>query len=372
MNYFKERKLSDEFFGPSISVFVGRIGYPSVFIGPLSVIEVGQAKIADSPGKWFGMNYEKIIDMSSLILRSRYKANVKSKSRFVEENKLLSMAKKPTDVEIKFKSPPSHHMSFSDIVRPMGPSAIIKEMKTTENIKIKRTLERVANDEMKANDSVSILYEKGIDIYKITTVFSAGVLGTDKKMVPTRWSITAIDDIVAKNLLNYIREYPSVNEFQVYESNFLNNKFLVLLIPGNWEFENFEAWAPGSFWSHNLKKTEIIEEYEPFTGRTKYADKQAGGYYASRFGVTEGLHRMKRQARVVVFREVYEGYAVPVGVWQVRENVRNAMKSDCEKFSTLKEALDYIRPRLRIPLEEYVKRSKILRQMRLSDFFGKI
>ena len=81
---------------------------------------------------------------------------------------------------------------------------------------------------------------------------------------------------------------------------------------------------------------------------------------------------MKRQARVVVFREVYEGYAVPVGVWQVRENVRNAMKSDCEKFSTLKEALDYIRPRLRIPLEEYVKRSKILRQMRLSDFFGKI
>ena len=364
----KEINIRQEFFGPSPSVFVGRIGYPNVFVGPMGAIETENIDIIDNPSEWFGMDYEKIIEMRSFLLRSKYKVDVHSSSKFTEENKLLAMAKKPTDVEMKFKTKPSYHMKFSEIVRPMGPSATLKEMKPAENIKIQRIVEKVTGDEIKANDSALILYEKGVNLYKITNIFSVGALGIDKKMVPTRWSITAIDDIIGKNLLNYVREYPSVNDFRVYESIFLNNKFLVLMMPGDWEFENFEAWAPGSFWSQNLKKTEIIEEYEPFKGRTKYADKQAGGYYASRLGIIEGLYNMKRQARVVVFREVYEGYMVPVGVWQVRENVRNAIKSGCEKFSTLKEALEYIRPKLRISLEEYLKKSKTLKQKRLEDF----
>ena len=140
-------------------------------------------------------------------------------------------------------------------------------------------------------------------------------------------------------------------------------------MPGSWEFENFEAWAPGSFWSQNIKKTEITEEYEPFGGRTKYADKQVGGYYATRFGIVESLQKMKRQARVVVFREIYEGYMVPVGVWQVRENIRNAMKSSYKKFPTKKEALNYIKAKLRTSLDEYLKKSRILKQKRLADFF---
>ena len=366
----KKIKIKKEFFGPSSSVFVGRMGYPNVFVGPLGILNNKNLKITDNPEKWFGIDYNKIIEMRSGILRSKYKINVKNKTKFAEENRLIAMSKKPTDIEMKFKGKLLYSMNFSDIVQPIGPSASLKEMKITENVKIKRAVENITNDELKSAEAISILYKKNVDIYKITDIFSVGVLGLNenKKMVPTRWSITATDDILAKSLLEKIRNYKTINDYRVYESNLLNNHFIILLMPGNWEFENFEAWAPGSFWSQNLKKMEITEEYEPFAGRTKYADKQVGGYYATRFGIAEALKKMKRQTRAVVFREIYEGYMVPVGVWQVRENVRNAMKSNYNKFSTRKEALNFIKNKLMVNLDEYLKKSKILKQKRLSDF----
>jgi hypothetical protein len=146
-------------------------------------------------------------------------------------------------------------------------------------------------------------------------------------------------------------------------------------MPGNWEFENFEAWAPGSTWysgaaqQTGLEKLKpiVLEEYEPFAGRTSYADKQGGGYYASRIAVVEYLTSIKRQARVVVFREVSEGYIIPLGVWVVRQTVRSAFKNKPIVFLTKKEALKYVNSRLRLSLNEYMKQSKILQQKRLTE-----
>ena len=77
---------------------------------------------------------------------------------------------------------------------------------------------------------------------------------------------------------------------------------------------------------------------------------------------------MRRQARVVVFREIYEGYTVPLGVWVVREIVRNAMKNKPERFNTLREGFKHLNNKLRIPIENYMVQSRILKQRRLTDF----
>ena len=174
--------------------------------------------------------------------------------------------------------------------------------------------------------------------------------------------------MVAKQLMDKIRTYPSINDFLVFEAQFLDNHFLILLMPGSWEFENFEAWAPGSTWSRGMKETQVVGEYESFRGRTDYADKQAGGYYAARIAVCEYLSRIRRQARVFSVREIYEGYTIPLGVWVVRETARNAFKGPGRKFSTRKEALDHMESRLRLGTRDYISRSVMMRQKRLWDF----
>src|SRR3990172_3840479 len=79
-----EKNLGKDFFGPSCSVFVGRNGYPNVNMGPLAAIEEKQNM--DNPSAWFGMEYGQVIELRSLLLRSKQSVNVKSRSRFVEES----------------------------------------------------------------------------------------------------------------------------------------------------------------------------------------------------------------------------------------------------------------------------------------------
>lgn len=361
------KSISTQFFGPSTSVFVGRMDYPNVAAGPLGAIQMIEG--IDSPQTWFGQEYAKIIEMRSFMLRSKQKQNVKLKTRFVEENQLIAMSKKPTDVELQFKKKPSYNMTFSDVYHPTGPTALLEKMKIVSNPQIPQYVQSVVNDDLKAEEQITLLYKR-FDTYYITNIFSSGALGKDKnqKMVPTRWSITAVDDILAKYLMTKIRNYPSIDKFLVYQSQYLSNNFVILLMPGKWEYENFEAWAPGSFWAAGLKEVEIAEEYEPFEGRKTYAEVEGGGYYATRLGVCEGLEAMKRQAKVIVFREIYEGYQIPVGVWVCRENARNAFKKPPMQFENLEEALNYIQTKIRLNINKYKAKSKILQQKRLTDF----
>ncbi|UCD03493.1 MAG: hypothetical protein JSW73_03075 [Candidatus Woesearchaeota archaeon] len=364
------KAIKKEFFGPSPSIFIGYSGYPNVAIGPMASLE--EKPQVDDPSQWFGQNYSDIIKARSLNLRSKHKESVRSYSKLVQMVQEIALATKPTDVELHFKNKPTYKVSFSNITQPEGPVADLRKAYLTGNVRVARHVDRIVSDELKAAQSANLLYNRGEDVYKINTILSSGILGVkDKRMVPTRWSITATDDIIAKELLKKVRDFPSINEYLVFKSNYLDNKFIILMIPGNWEYENFEAWHPGSTW-YQGKYSEpiIIEEYEPFKGRTAYADKEAGGYYAARLATIEALHNMKRQARVVVFREISSGYTIPMGVWVVRETARNAFKTDPQKFNNLDSALKYIGTQLKNPLDAYITQSNILKQKRLSDFFN--
>jgi len=67
-----------------------------------------------------------------------------------------------------------------------------------------------------------------------------------------------------------------------------------------------------------------------------------GGATIGRLAVLEHLSKVHRQAKVFIFREAYPDYILPVGVWQVRENCRNAMKQTPNHF-----------PRWKLPSASY-------------------
>jgi len=83
----------------------------------------------------------------------------------------------------------------------------------------------------------------------------------------------------------------------------------------------------------------------------------------------------RRQASVAVLREARPGYIMPVGVWQVRENVRNALRQNPHKYNTLNEALTRIGSQFEIPIKQWINKSMLLKkalfQKRLTDYFGK-
>ena len=355
---FLQFKPSEYVFGPSSEIFVGRMGYPNLAVGPL----VGLENMVASPKELFGMDYADIIARQTSLVRGKKKASVNS--RMQTDMKEVALSSRAIDVEMELTKRPYFDLKTDGILQTMGASAPIKKFAQAENPKIPKKVDSIIGEKLTATEAIAELTAHGFDNYYATNILAVGALGMDetKRLVPTRWSITAVDDIIAKQRMERIRGYMEINEVSLYSSSFLDNHFHVLLMPGKWEFENFESWPEGGAWAGTN------EEYEGYHGRTKYAEKQVGGYYASRFAVTEYLDLIRRQAKVVVFREIGEGYVAPVGVWQVRENVRHALAGDQMKFGSTNEALAFLSTKLNVKMKKYFSMSRILCQRRLSEF----
>lgn len=372
-----EQKLNKRhLFGSSPpSIFVGEYGYPKVRIGPLVPPIEGNTSHLDSPMKWENKTIKDILYYRSLLVMGETKADihVRKSGRILGEVQELAMSIKPVDSEILLKRKPIIKVLPSEFAPPIGPKAELLDFELTENPRIPRRTDYVVSDELKAEQAIMRLYNWGFDEHYIIRLLSAGLLGLDKRLVPTRWSITAVQDTIGKNLRREILHYPEINDYEVYFYKFLGNRYTVLLMPESYAFELLEVWLKGSLFGS--EKPGVLHDYEDFRGRKEYVKETAGAYHAARLSVLEALRARRRQARAVVFREVTPEYYAPVGVWQIRLGVKKAMGNLIGRFETLNEALDAIRRRLEHPFEKYLAGSYILgslaRQKTLDEWLGK-
>jgi len=361
------------------SVFVGRIGYPYVYAGPMVPPIHEDTSLFDIPELWFGKSIDEIVGFRSLLIRGKHRVHVR---RFEEAGKImdktreLALSVNPVDVELALTKPPRRNLVLDDEVQPFGPSAPMRDLRVG-TARWDHQIEKAYYDtDLKASNAVLSLYEKGVLVTKIQRAFSVGAFGLkqNRRLVPTRWSITAVDSILSKDLMETIKTFPEINEYRLYESRYLDNIFEVLMLPQAWSYESMEAWYPGTIWNPSGRSVILYSDWEGYEGRTTYA-AIGGCYYAARLAVSELLTKEKRQATVIVLREAHPGYIMPVGVWQVRENVRNAMRQAPLKFNTLDEALTRISSQFQIPLQKWIQNSKLLQdalfQKRLTQYFGK-
>ena len=382
-NYFLKSiplMQSEEVAGASPpSVFVGRIGYPYVYAGPLVPPIREDTSLYDLPEFWFGKSIDDIVGFRSLLIRGKYRVHVRKfevAGKIIEKTRELALAVNPVDVELMLKKKPRGFILLDDEVQPFGPSAPIENM-LVGNARWDHQIEKAYYDtDLKAAEAVTELYGKGVLVTKIQRAFSVGAFGlkSNRRLVPTRWSITAVDSIISKQLMDKVKTFPEISEYRVYESRYLDNIFEVLMIPNSWSYEAIEAWYPGTVWNPSGKSVVMYSDWEGYDGRTTYAEI-GGCYYAARLAVCEQLVKEQRQATVIVLREAHPGYIMPVGVWQVRENVRNAMRQKPYTFKSLNEALKFIAGRFQIPIQRWVMRSVLLKnalfQKKITDFLAK-
>lgn len=357
------------------SVFIGRWGYPKVNIGPLVPPQKGNTSLMDTPEEWQNITIDNLVDFRSSLVRGKFRVNVHdlNKNRMVEDIREIALAKNSVDMEVNFSKAPRGAIALYDEVQPHGPSAFLTDMHL-DNPKIDQCVEKAFCDgDLKAKDAVMKLYDSGILISRVQKGFSVGAFGIEKmrRFVPTRWSITAVDSTISDELKKQVYNHPMINDFRVYETISLDNRWVILMFPSSWQYELIEAWYPSTTWNPSNHKIVIFGDHEFHQGRNTYATI-GGCYYAARLAIAEALHREKRQAGIVVLREAHPGYIMPVGVWNVRENVRRALQTNPFRFDTFHDALSSISKFMDIPLQRWIETSVILReriyQKRITDF----
>ena len=349
-------------------LFVGRFGYPSVAAGPLLSPEHGSTELLDTPEEWVGRSVEEVVGFRTGLVRGTFRLKVTDAERpirWLEELQLLGLAEGSVESEATFRRPPRGHLALSDATPPFGPSAPIERVRLDVR-RVDPHLDRLSSDvHASARTAVEELYGRGVRVSRIQRAFSVGTLGRRgrRKLVPTRWSITAVDDLISKQNVAALRQLPELSEIRVHRLTALDNRWLIALLPGAYRYESIEAWYPNTLWNPSPSEIVMIGDHEGYDGRTTYASI-GGCYYAARLAVSEALLREGRQAGIVVLREVHPGEILPLGVWNVREHVRQALRVPPERLATLGELAETIRSSFAIPLPRWLGASAVLHEAR--------
>ncbi len=239
------------------SVFVGQYGYPKVKVGPMIPPLHGDTAILDSPEKWIVKNIGEIANYRLSLVRGVCNVNVNTVSeKYVESLQELAMANRPAESELLFDQIPAidieqkKNFGFDADSAPYGLIAPLKTFKTSSSLSVDRRIENAFYDkDMLAIQAMANLYHQGVEVSKINRILSMGMLGIQKnrKLVPTKWSISATDDIISSKLTNEIENHQSIDFFEVYRYAHLGNRYSIILIPHDiWAFEMQEAWVDGN------------------------------------------------------------------------------------------------------------------------------
>jgi hypothetical protein len=357
------------------SVFVGRYGYPKVRIGPMIPPLHGDTTILDRTEMWAGKSIEEIANYRLSLVRGTFSMNVHNTSgRYLENMQELAMSERPAESEATFEKKPLADFELEKEVRlnaeaaPFGPAAPLKTFKTSSLSADQRIEAAHYDTDLKASDAIMELYRRGVETSSIHRVLSVGMLGLKKnrKLVPTRWSISAMDDTISSRLARENEANPAIDLFEVTQYSHLANYYSVILIPDDvWSFEMIESWFT------NSGQIATGADYEDARGLDHYPTI-AGAYFAARLALAEHLARRRRKAAALVLREIHAEYVMPLGVWQIREGVREALKKPAQKFESLDRALSFASSGMSVSRQEIARKSLLWQafknQTRITDF----
>ncbi len=358
VRHYVKTASSRELYGSSPpTVFVTRRGV----VKPAAPPEVGDTSHYETPQVWLEMPIERFLAMRLSLLYGAVKD-----ARRLQELQLLALSQRPVEVEMYFKKLPTG-VQFNEYTPPTGPTAPLRRFKLAGEPKLPKAAERLHGDyHAKAGTAIVEMYRAGLDVSYITRALSVGTLGVKRRLVPTRWAITAVDKTLSDWLVDKVKKLPEINEYYLYARRTTGNLFLAILAPGAWAYEWGEAFEPNTVWNPG-GALEVATDFELYRGRSDYPEI-GGCYYAARLAAAEALYAMGRQAAVVIWREVYTGFTTPVGVWWVRENARAMFREKPVKLDTLEEALEAASYILKTPLDVWLKASRLIPVLKSSLF----
>ncbi|MDO5845266.1 MAG: hypothetical protein Q4Q53_09015 [Methanocorpusculum sp.] len=330
----KDTHPISDYMGASPSVFVGSYGYPRVVGGPLMIND------SDNPLDWVKNKFsiDDIVSVRSRTIRGGSELDVKIPD--VGKVQEIALSSKPLDIEVAFTKPINFDLSFDGTVIPTGLSGQMKKLDVIDNAKVSRIVDKCTSDiDLRAAEAARVMFENGTDVYKITNLLTSGLMGLERnrRVVPTRWAITATDTMISDSYKREVRRYPALQDYEVFCKTLYGNTLCFILIPSNdWRFEMLERWQKHSLWSED-EETVVVDGEKGMTKRNY--SPIGGAYYSARLVVLEYLSSIGRCARVICVRDISGEYWAPLGVWVIREAAHESLKFSPDKFGTLSEAI---------------------------------
>lgn len=289
----------------------------------------------------------------------------KTNNKILEEIQDIYKAKKEVeftskfDKELKFNKPVINKLSGI-----LGTKNELKNINLNENAKTSKQIEKYAENDAKSKEAIINLYERGTNEAQIINLLSLGTFGLEinKKIVPSRWAITAYDKIIENYIYKKLLTFKIIENYEAYYHKDKGNAFLIILAPDTFTFENYE-FTPQDWYA---------TDYVSINNKLPYPEpKTAGGFFATKVAIFEHLKKRKRQASIICLREI-DNYEIPLGVVFVRESVRETMKNKIFTCQTQTQLLTFLKKFHPAHTQKYLQSQTLKeakKQKKLKEYF---
>jgi hypothetical protein len=372
LEFYKEIKKYQEILKPTkelegyaSGVIVGEKNYPQVRTHSISNENLTSSYFNNS--NLVKENYSKIIkEKARNILGSTNQIYVKkTDDRIKKELEDIYKSKKA----IEFNSEYEKELTFDKLIVNKvagigGSKNNIKSVTATENTSTSKHIEKYTENDIKSREAMLSLYKIGINENQIINLLALGTFGIqiNKKLVPTRWSISAYDKTIESYLHKKILDYKIISSYEIYTYEDKGNKFTIIILPESLSFENFEM----------MKGNKLID-YVNYNNKLGYKEPNtAGGFYSSKVAANEFLEKRKLQAACIVLRDITD-YELHLGVVFVRESVRECLKGKPIVFSNKIEFEKYLKEynlKYYLAYKESTTYRETNKQKKLEEFFN--
>jgi hypothetical protein len=369
--YQKTLKPTKEIEGFGSAPIVGEKNYPFLQIHNSS--NEDKANNFMNSGEIVKQGYKDIFELKAKnILGSTQNTHIRRTTDRIN-NEIIDIYKSKKAIE--FNSTFETEIKFDKVLTNkfagvVGSKNELESLNATENTATNKQIEKYESNDAKAKEAVIKLYEKGENEQQIIHLLALGIFGVsiNKKLVPSKWAITAYDTMIQTHLHKKILKYNPINQYEVYYYQNKSDTHVNILLPDNYMGTHTEDWANSYSdewngfnvdWFNNSNKLSTPEALN------------AGGYYATKIALNEHLNSRKKQAAAIMIRRIRD-YDVPLGVVFVRECVRESFKHQVFKTSSFSELDNFIKTKFPDHYKHFIN-SKVLKeqkkQTKLNQFF---
>ncbi len=380
--YQQTLKPTKERVGFGSAPIVGEKNYP--FLATHNISNEDKKTSFFETGNLVKKSYNEILPLKAKsILGSTQKNYIKKpKARIVEELRDIYKSKTAIEMQSSFdKEITFNKILSSKVAGVMGSQNELTKLEAQENTRTSNKIEKFTANDIKAREAIISLYEKGVSEHQIINLLALGSFGIEinRKLVPTKWAISAYDQTIDNYLHKKIQKYSLINQYEIYQDRDKGNDFIIILLPDTFSAEIVETWDISGFdqseatgkWKTD-KKMIIEQDYVGNNNKLGYTEPNcSGGYWATKSPINRFLDQRKKQASYISIRFI-DNYEIPLGVVFVRECARKALKNCIFKSSSQKEVEDFLKQYS--PRHYYhFKKSKLLKeqqaQKKITSFF---
>ncbi len=331
-------------------------GYPEVYAAP----GLG-SPVPDEADALADLDFERVVEVSGTTLRKGERRHARREPYDLSHPDVeAAVSCRPVEGTLEVERTISGPES-SPFVGPL----VKGELEIDGTPRVPRPLEKLHEDDVKAREAVvELVLRRGLDENLVARALSLGLLGLDRRLVPTRWAVAAVDSMVSEHLLREVADLPPADDWKVLRGELYGNEMWVLAGPGPYSLKLIEVYVPGAPWSS--EEVTVLEDSEGPGRPLREPEETGGAFLAVRTAVLESMVGEGRSRSVTVIRVVKPEYPIPLGAWVIREAVRRA--EEVGRFEDGEEVLGFLSERLKGPARAALDRVDVGRQLTLDSF----